>query len=93
MRVIAVSTLRTFWEQHPDAEQPLKAWYKNRGQTLLSGKRAGNRKKGVRVHFLGAIKRAISLGWQISCGRPGKGFSDPCFCYSRSLRKVEAQSR
>ena len=27
MRVIAVSTLRTFWERHADAEQPLKAWY------------------------------------------------------------------
>lgn len=26
MRVIAVSTLRTFWERYPDAEQPLKAW-------------------------------------------------------------------
>ena len=28
MQVIAVSTLRAFWERHPDAEQPLKAWYK-----------------------------------------------------------------
>ena len=27
MRVIAVSTLRAFWELQPDAEQPLKAWY------------------------------------------------------------------
>lgn len=27
MRVIAVSTLRAFWQRHPDAEQPLKAWY------------------------------------------------------------------
>ena len=27
MRVIAVSTLRTFWMRHPDAEQPLKAWF------------------------------------------------------------------
>lgn len=27
MRVIAVSTLRAFWEHFPDAEQPLKAWY------------------------------------------------------------------
>jgi hypothetical protein len=27
MRVIAVSTLRAFWERLPDAEQPLKAWY------------------------------------------------------------------
>ncbi|MBQ7626658.1 MAG: type II toxin-antitoxin system HigB family toxin [Rhodocyclaceae bacterium] len=27
MRVLAVSTLRAFWARHPDAEQPLKAWY------------------------------------------------------------------
>jgi len=27
MRVIALSSLRAFWEQHLDAEQPLKAWY------------------------------------------------------------------
>ena len=26
MRVIALSTLRHFWERHPDAEQPLRAW-------------------------------------------------------------------
>lgn len=28
MNIIAVSTLKAFWEQHPDAEQPLKAWGK-----------------------------------------------------------------
>jgi mRNA interferase HigB len=27
MRIIVRSTLRQFWETHPDAEQPLKAWY------------------------------------------------------------------
>ncbi len=27
MRVIAVSTLRAFWERCPDTEQPLKAWF------------------------------------------------------------------
>lgn len=27
MRVIAVAALREFWQQHPDAEQPLKAWF------------------------------------------------------------------
>ena len=29
MRIIAIKTLRAFWEQpdHQDAEQPLKAWY------------------------------------------------------------------
>ena len=28
MRVIAVSTLRSFWERHAGSEQALKAWYK-----------------------------------------------------------------
>lgn len=27
MRVIAIKTLRTFWEKHADSEQQLKAWY------------------------------------------------------------------
>lgn len=27
MRVIAVSTLRAFWERFPEDEQPLRAWY------------------------------------------------------------------
>ena len=27
MRIIALSTLRTFWEKHPDSELPLRAWY------------------------------------------------------------------
>ena len=27
MRIIARGTLRDFWRWHPDAEQPLKAWF------------------------------------------------------------------
>ena len=27
MRVIAVAALRAFWQRHPEAEQPLKAWF------------------------------------------------------------------
>lgn len=27
MKVIAVGTLRRFWQRHPDAGQPLKAWH------------------------------------------------------------------
>lgn len=26
MRIIAIRTLQNFWIEHPDAEQPLKAW-------------------------------------------------------------------
>lgn len=28
MRVISLKRLREFWEQHPDAEKPLRAWYR-----------------------------------------------------------------
>ena len=28
MRIIATSTLRVFWEEYPDAEEPLQAWYR-----------------------------------------------------------------
>lgn len=27
MRIIALRTLREFWEEHPDSEQQLRAWY------------------------------------------------------------------
>ena len=29
MRIISRSTLREFWEKHPDAEGSLRAWYAN----------------------------------------------------------------
>ena len=29
MRIIALRTLRLFWEQHPDAQQALQAWYRD----------------------------------------------------------------
>ena len=28
MHVISFKRLREFWEQHPDAEEPLRRWYK-----------------------------------------------------------------
>lgn len=33
MRIIAVKTLREFWETHADAEQSLKSWYKEATDT------------------------------------------------------------
>ena len=32
MRIIAFKTLRLFWEQHPDAQQALQAWYRDAKQ-------------------------------------------------------------
>jgi mRNA interferase HigB len=34
MRVVARRTLREFWEQHPDAEQALQAWYHDAPQAI-----------------------------------------------------------
>ena len=28
MRIVAKRTLRLFWEKHPDAKEPLLAWYR-----------------------------------------------------------------
>ena len=28
MRIIAIKRLREFWQAHPDAEEPLLAWYR-----------------------------------------------------------------
>ena len=28
MRVISLKPLREFWQRHPDAEEPLRLWYK-----------------------------------------------------------------
>lgn len=27
MRILSLKTLRVFWERHPDAMEPLRAWY------------------------------------------------------------------
>jgi mRNA interferase HigB len=34
MRVISLKPLRTFWEQHPDAERALRQWYKVVGRAV-----------------------------------------------------------
>lgn len=37
MKIIAVSTLKTFWEAHPDAKQPLLAWIEEARQAAWAG--------------------------------------------------------
>jgi mRNA interferase HigB len=34
MRIISRRTLKEFWDRHPDAEQPLQAWYIDTKQAL-----------------------------------------------------------
>ena len=37
MRVISRRTLRQFWEDHPDAEQALRAWFREVQQARWAG--------------------------------------------------------
>ena len=37
VRVIARRTLREFWERHPDAEGPLRAWFHDAEQAVWRG--------------------------------------------------------
>lgn len=37
MRIIARKTLREFWEQRADAEQPLKAWFREAAKADWNG--------------------------------------------------------
>lgn len=37
MRVFSLSTLRSFWEKHPNVEQPLRAWFAEAERANWSG--------------------------------------------------------
>jgi mRNA interferase HigB len=34
MRIVALSTLRAFWERHPDSKTPLQSWYALASRTV-----------------------------------------------------------
>jgi mRNA interferase HigB len=36
VRVISLKPLREFWQRHPDAEQPLRLWYKTATEATWS---------------------------------------------------------
>jgi mRNA interferase HigB len=53
MRVISLRLLREFWEVHPDAERPLRHWYKTATQaqwnTLTDTRRDYPHADGIRA--------------------------------------------
>jgi len=71
MRIIAISHLKTFWQQYPDAEQPLLAWIdeakkaewrsssdikkKYRGASILKNRRAVFNIKGNDYRLVVAV--------------------------------------
>jgi mRNA interferase HigB len=60
MRVISKRRLREFWEKHPDAEEPLKAWWRIVG---------ANETKWRHIHDLKASLSGVD-GFNLECGVP-----------------------
>jgi len=77
VRVIAVAALRAFWQQHPDAGQPLKAWFEEaskaswtqpsdikaqyRSASILKNRRAVVNIKGNEYRLIVAIAYKLQI--------------------------------
>ncbi len=57
MRVIAVAALRAFWQQHPGAEQALKAWFEEASKA--SWKQASDIKSQYRCASILKSRRVV----------------------------------
>jgi mRNA interferase HigB len=60
MRVISKRRLREFWEGHPDAEEPLKAWWR-----IVSDRDTQWR----HIHDVKAVLNGVD-GFNLECGVP-----------------------
>jgi mRNA interferase HigB len=60
MRVISKRRLREFWEEHPDAEEPLKAWWR-----IVSDRDS----KWRHIHDVKATFTGVD-GFNLNCGIP-----------------------
>ncbi len=84
MRIIARKALRQFWGRHPDAEQPLRAWYHDaqrahwkspsdlkalyRNASLLINNRVVFNIKGNRYRLVAAIHYSAGIVFVLFIG-------------------------
>lgn len=61
MRVIALRTLREFWTEHGDAEQPLRAWYSEASTSDWAGP-ADIKARYASASFLGDNRVVLNIG-------------------------------
>jgi mRNA interferase HigB len=62
MQVIARRTLRRFWERHPQAERPIRAWFAAVSRARWSGPADVKRQFGTTVDFVGDNRLIFDLG-------------------------------
>ena len=62
MQVIARRTLKRFWERHPQAEGPARAWFAAVSRARWSGPTDVKRQFGTTVDFVGDNRVIFDLG-------------------------------
>jgi mRNA interferase HigB len=62
MEVIARRTLKQFWERHPQAEGPCRAWFAAVSRARWSGPGDVKRQFGTTVDFVGDNRLIFDLG-------------------------------
>jgi mRNA interferase HigB len=62
MRVIARRTLKQFWERHPQAEGPLRAWFAVAAKAQWKGPAEVKRQFGTTVDFVGENRLVFDIG-------------------------------
>ncbi len=62
MQVIARRTLKQFWERHPQAERPARAWFAVVSKAHWNGPADVKRQFGASVDFVGDNRAIFDLG-------------------------------
>lgn len=62
MQVIALRTLRTFWNRHPQAEAPVRAWFNQVAGARWTGPAEVKAQFGSTVDFVGDNRLIFDLG-------------------------------
>lgn len=62
MQVIALRTLKLFWERHPQAEAPLRQWYRMVSDAAWAGPADVKRQFGRAVDFVADNRIIFDIG-------------------------------
>ena len=62
MQIIALRTLRRFWDAHPQAETPIRDWYARAARAAWSGPADVKAEFGANVDFVADNRLIFDLG-------------------------------
>jgi mRNA interferase HigB len=82
MQIVALRTLRQFWEKHPQAEAPIKVWYAVAAKAEWASPADIKRQFGTTVDFVGDHRVIFDLG-----GNKYRLILHVAYAYRRALVK------